>query len=95
MTSTRKGEGGGDWGKGLQLIIRFARRGWGDWGKGLQLIIRFVRRGREWFTKLKGVTKLFFFIVEVINELWLQAINSFMLFNMDMPGKVDHFADIS
>ena len=45
--------------------------------------------------KVEGGHKIVFFIVEVINELWLQAINAFMLFNMDMPGKVDHFADIS
>lgn len=66
-----------------------------DWGKGLQLIIRFVRRGAGVGYKVEGGHKIVFFIVEVINELWLQAINSFMLFNMDMPGKVDHFADIS
>ena len=66
-----------------------------DWGKGLQLIIRFVRRGAGVGYKVDGGHKIVFFFVEVINELWLQAINSFMLFNMDMPGKVDHFADIS
>lgn len=66
-----------------------------DWVKGLQLIIRFVRRGAGVGYKVEGGHEIVFFIVEVINELWLQAINSFMLFNMDMPGKVDHFADIS